>query len=197
MKTIKLLLLLLIFGSCEKSNFEIPKHEPVTITPNNSHRHNQDCFTIWGKWELIGSSMYLTNLETNEEWVESQFGNGGGLGSLRYYEPLYDFEVLEKNKTTWFFSPPNNIPGIGRFVLNQDSLNVYGLNVTSSNYTIIENFNSLSVEDLLLGGSSRNISPFFSGDCRRMEVMTQEVYENIDGYNHHYYSILQFLKKKS
>lgn len=80
-------------------------------------------------------------------------------------------------------------------MLNGDTVNVYGLSVTNSNYTIIENPLSLSVDDLLLGGSSRNIIPVFKNNCNRMEVRVQEVYENIDGFNYYYYSILKFKKK--
>ena len=195
MKIIKLILLILIFTSCEKYNFE-PQNVNITETNTHpNHIHNDNCFTIGGKWVLLDAEMHVTNLETSELWVEKQFGSSGNVGSLRYNEPLYDFEVLEKGKTEWFFKPPTTIPGVGEFILNNDTINVYGLNVTSSNYTIIENPISLSVGDLLLGGSSRNITPYFSGKCNRMEVIVQEVYENINGYNYYYYSILKFKKK--
>jgi len=194
MKIIKLIFLLLILGSCEKSNFEIPVDDPVIITPNNSHNHNQTCFTIWGEWVLVGSRMYLTNLETGEEWVENQFAYGDSVGSLRYLNNTYELELLEKNKTIWGFTKPNNIPGISEFILNGDSLVTYGLNVTNSNYTIIEHPSTNNVNDLLLGGSARNITPIFNNHCKTLEILIQESYENINGYNHHYYSILKFKK---
>ena len=194
MKIIKLILILLVFSSCQKENFVPLPQEPVTTTQTNSHIHNQNCFTIWGDWKLVDAKMYLVNLETGEEWVDSQFGYNDGLGSLRYGAPMYELEVLEKNKTVWEFNKPNNIPGVGEFVLNDDTLDVYGLNVTNSNYTIIESPTTNNTNDLLLGGSARNISPTFNNKCKTMEITIQEVYENINGYNHYYYSILKFKK---
>ena len=196
MKILKLALLIIIFGSCEKENYNPPLQEPTYQTQVNNHAHSENCFTINGNWVLLDAEMYVTNLETGEFWVEGQFGSSD-VGSLRYNEPLYDFEVLERGKTEWSFTQPNVIPGVGVFMLNNDTVNIYGLNVTNSNYTIIENSLSLSVGDLLLGGSSRNITPYFNGKCNRMEVVVQEVYENINGYNYYYYSILKFKKKNS
>ena len=197
MKIMKLIILFLIFTSCEKYEFE--PQDIVETNDTNIHvqtnNNNNNCFTIRGKWVLLDAEMHVTNLETDEFWVEKQFGSSGNVGSLRYNEPLYDFEVLKKGKTEWFFKPPTTIPGVGEFILNGDTINVYGLSVTNSNYTIIEHPLSLSVEDLLLGGSSRNIIPVFKNNCNRMEVRVQEVYENIDGFNYYYYSILKFKKK--
>ena len=48
MKIIKLILILLVFSSCQKENFVPIPQEPVTTTQTNSHIHNQNCFTIWG-----------------------------------------------------------------------------------------------------------------------------------------------------
>lgn len=192
MKITKLILLLLIFTSCEEYNYEPVHQEPTT--PSNNHNHNQSCFTIWGDWVLLGAKMHITNLETGEEWVDNQFGYGDTVGSLRYFEPIHNIELLEKNKTVWGFRRPNSIPGISEFILNMDTLGVYGLNVTSSNYTVIEHPSTNNVNDLLLGGSARNITPIFNNHCKTLEILTQESYENINGYNHHYYTILKFKK---
>jgi|TARA_R110000782_G_scaffold35082_1_gene84024 hypothetical protein len=192
MKIIKLILLLLIFTSCEEYNYEPIHQEPNT--PSNNHNHNQTCFTIWGDWELLDAKMYVTNIETGEEWVDNQFGYGDTIGSLRYYEPIHNIEILEKNKTVWGFRRPNSIPGISEFILNMDTLEVYGLNVTNSNYTVIEHPSTNNPNDLLLGGSARNITPIFNNHCKTLEILTQESYENINGYNHHYYTILKFRK---
>ena len=194
MKIIKLLILILIFTSCQKEDFQPIPQEPITTTPNNSHNHNQDCFKIWGDWKLIGAKMYLTNLETGDEWVDNQFSYGDSIGSLRYTNSIYELEILEKNKTTWKFIKPNNIPGMGFFILNQDTVDMYGLNVTNSNYTIVEHPTTNNVNDLLLGGSARNITPIFNNHCKTLEILTQEVYESINGYNHYYYSVLKFKK---
>lgn len=196
MKIIKLLILILIFSSCEKEPFEPIPPKPVTTTHTNTHSHNQDCFTIWGDWKLIDAKMYLTNIETGEEWVENQFGYGDSIGSLRHTDPIYELELLEQNKTTWKFKRPINIPGISEFTLNNDTIDVYGLNVTNSNYSIIEHPTTNNVDNLLLGGSARNITPIFDDRCKTLEIIVQEVYENINGYNHYYYTILKFKKRQ-
>ena len=194
MKIIKLLILILLFGSCKQEPFKPIPPNPVTTTPTNNHNHNQNCFNLWGDWKLLDAKMYVTNIETGEEWVEGQFGYGDTIGSLRYFDPIYEMELLEKNKTIWSFKKPNSIPGISEFILNMDTLDVYGLNVTNSNYTIIEHPTTNNVEDLLLGGSARNVTPIFNNHCKTLEIYTQEVYENINGYNYNYYTILKFKK---
>ena len=194
MRILKILILVLLFGSCEKEPFTPPIQEPVTTLPTNSHSHNENCFTIWGSWELLDAKMYLTNLETGDEWTENQFTYNDTIGSLRYLNPTYELELLEKNKTVWRFKKPNNIPGMSEFILNRDTIDTYGLNVTNSNYSIVEHPTTTNVGNLLLGGSARNVTPIFNNHCKTLEIIVQEAYENINGYNHHYYTILKFKK---
>ena len=181
---------LVSLSSCVKEDYCPLPPEPVVET---GHVHNHSCYKLWGRWKLIGAEMYLTNLSTTQEWSEDLF-EYDNINSLRYSGPMYDFEVIEKNVTVWRFKRPYSVPGVGEFILNSDTLNPYGLNVTTSNYTIIEHPTTDNENDLLLGGSSRPIQPYFDGDCHILQVTVQETYENINGYNHRYHTILKFKK---
>ena len=106
---------------------------------------------------------------------------------------MYEFEELIKNYTNWCFHLPLSIPGMGDFVLNNDTLQPYGLSTTVNNMTITE---PLVGSYLLLGGSGRPVLyEILDYDDEIIMVTIQESYENIHGYNHRYYSKLKFKKQ--
>tara|TARA_R110000823_G_scaffold257005_3_gene378813 strand:- start:6741 stop:7145 length:405 start_codon:yes stop_codon:yes gene_type:complete len=133
----------------------------------------------------------MENLETGEssELFHFQYSD---TSSLRYDGSMYEFEDIIKKNTTWCFDFPLGIPGVGNFILNSDSLYPYGLSVTSNNITVTE---PLIGSYLLLGGSSRPLLyEIVSLENEIVNFYVQETYENIDGYNHRYYSKLKFKK---
>ncbi len=189
MKNIIKLLCVLLLVSCEKETFYIPCDNPQPTTQNPTQPNNEEF--IDGCWLLKGGKMYMENLETLEVTELPHFMMGD-TSSLRYGNPMYEFEVVIRNSTSWCFNLPQNIPGMGDFVLSGDSLTPYGLSVTGSNITVTE---PLGGGYLLLGGSGRPIlyEVVDFGENIIM-VYVQESYENIDGYNCKYYSKLKFKK---
>jgi len=189
MKYIYQLLLILILCSCEK---EYPLIECNTEYPTTQEIGEVLDFNyLNGDWLLVDGTMFINNLDLDISYEIFHFG-GGPTSSLRYQSPSYDFESITRYQTSWSFKLPNNIPGFGSFVMNNDSVSPYGLNVSENHITVIE---SIVGSELLLGGSSRplvikNID--IVNDI--IDVLVQETYELIDGYNHHYYSVLTFKK---
>ena len=189
MKNIINLLLVIFLVSCDKEPLYIPCTEtyPTTQNPVDYVEEN----FIDGCWLLEGGMMYMENLETYE-LTELQHFNVSDTSSLRYGGTMYNFESVVRNSTSWCFSLPSNIPGVGSFILNNDSLLPYGLSVTSNNVTVTE---PLIGSYLLLGGSARPIM-YDIVDLKNkiIVVKIQETYENIDGYNYRYHSKLKFKK---
>lgn len=189
MKNIIKLLCCLLLVSCET--------EPLYIPCNTQYPTNQnptsyvDVNFLDGCWNLLGGELYMENLETGEstELLHFQYSD---TSSLRYNGSMYEFEDIIKKNTSWCFDFPVNVPGMGSFVLNSDSLYPYGLSVTSNNITITE---PLVGSYLLLGGSSRPlVYEIISLENKIVNFYVQETYENIDGYNCRYYSKLKFKK---
>ena len=144
-----------------------------------------------GDWLLINGRMFMENLDLNVSTTQYHF-SGGPTSSLRYGTPLYSFETIIQYKTTWSFDFPGSVPGVGEFILNSDSLVPYGLNVHNSYLTIIESVNG---NQLLLGGSSRPITiKQIDYDNEIIKLLVQEAYQQINGYDYRYYSILTFKK---
>lgn len=175
MKKIILLLFVLLSFSCEKQELpEVskPKVEELPIT-----------ISYQGKWLLVDGKMYVSNLETNEKKVYNHFNINKTISSLRYYGSLFEFENLEVNKTTWTFISPNFIPGVGEFILNEDTLKKFGFNVTKNFCSIIEHPKS-NLNNLQLGGSARPIRAFIRNhEDKSVYFYVQEAYISIDGYN--------------
>ncbi len=184
------LLVVIFFVSCEKETFVIPCDNTYPTTQNPSN-YVEDNF-IDGCWLLVDGEMYLENLETTELNIINHFSDSD-TSSLRYESSMYEFEELIKNYTNWCFYLPLNIPGMGDFVLNNDTLQPYGLSVTTNNMTITE---PLVGSYLLLGGSGRPVLyEILDYNDEIIMVTIQESYENIHGYNHRYYSKLKFKKQ--
>ena len=186
---IKILCIVLLSVSCETEPISIPCTTPYPITQNPLTY--TDVHLIDGCWELLGGKMYVENLETGESYELFHF-QYSDTSSLRYNGSMYEFEDIIKKNTSWCFDFPLEVPGMGDFVLNNDSLYPYGLSVTSNNITITE---PLVGSYLLLGGSSRPLLyEIVSLENKIVNFYVQETYENIDGYNHRYYSKLKFKK---
>jgi hypothetical protein len=178
--------LILTFGftSCTKPE-DLP--QPMEIEEVETV---DETISVFGEWVLIGGNMYLENLETGETTVIPHFGGSTTVSSLRYEGSLYDIEDLVVNTTTWTFIAPPSIPNTGEFWLNNDSANPYGLNLTSSNMTIVEN----STGTQKLGGSARPLSAYSNGIPNQANFYIQETYTSINGANYKYYNELTFEK---
>ena len=117
------LLVVIFLVSCEKEPFIIPCDNTYPTTQNPNTYIEEDF--IDGCWLLVDGEMYLENLETTELNIINHFSDSD-TSSLRYESSMYEFEELIKNYTNWCFYLPLNIPGMGDFVLNNDTLHPYG-----------------------------------------------------------------------
>ena len=134
--------------------------------------------------------MYLTNLDFDVTDTLFLFSNTT-TSSLRYGGSYYEFEDITLNNTKWLFDYPENTPGIGYFILDGDSINPYGLNVTTNNLTVLENM----VGPQQMGGSSRPIHYEMVNPQKTIVfIEVQHTYENINGFNSYYYTKLKFKK---
>jgi len=186
----KILLLILVLVSCTKEPMYIPCTTTYPTTQNNGEYVHTNF--LEGCWKLIGGTMYIENLDT-EETSEQFLFDSGVQSSLRYDGiSLYSIETLVRYETVWCFDFPKDVPGAGTFTLNSDSIYPYGLYVTNNNITITED---VSGTYSLLGGSSRPIQyEIVNKQNKIINIYVQETYENIYGYNYYYFSKLRFKK---
>ena len=96
--------------------------------------------------------------------------------------------AIEASVTTWEF--------VGtEFILDNDSIQPYGLSVNNIGWSIVEH-PTATAATMQLGGSSRPLSAVVESYGDNIVVFTvQEGYASIDGYNCTYYSELRFQKQ--
>ena len=180
--------LVLTLTSCHKEVIQ-PNSQPTVLVDQE--------IGLYGEWLLVGGSMYMENLETGKKTKYDHFGPGKTISSLDYNGSDLDIEVIEVNVTTWSFYQPLVVPGYGRFALNGDTLNLYGLNVTKHNWTIMENPQA-TMSTMQMGGSSRPINAKICDySDSTVYFYVQEGYTSIDNENYSYISELKFKKIKS
>ena len=191
MKSFIYLILLVVLSltvSCKKENIQ-PNVKPEVEQAQE--------IRIYGKWLLIGGSMYMTNMETNVKTKYDHFGPNKTISSLDYDGADIEFEIIELNITTWSFYQPPSVPGFGEFVLNGDLVNPYGFYVTNNNWTIMEHPQS-TASNMQMGGSSRPISAtIHSYSDSIVYFYVQNGYTSIDNQNYSYFSELKFQKVES
>jgi hypothetical protein len=180
--------LVLTLTSCHKEVIQ-PNSQPTVLVDQE--------IGLYGEWLLVGGSMYMENLETGKKTKYDHFGPGKTISSLDYNGSDLDIEIIELNVTTWSFYQPLVVPGYGRFALNGDTLNLYGLNVTKHNWTIMENPQA-TMSTMQMGGSSRPINAKICDySDSTVYFYVQEGYTSIDNENYSYISELKFKKIKS
>lgn len=180
--------LVLTLTSCHKEVIQ-PNSQPTVLVDQE--------IGLYGEWLLVDGSMYMENLETGKKTKYDHFGPGKTISSLDYNGSDLDIEVIEVNVTTWSFYQPLVVPGYGRFALNGDTLNLYGLNVTKHNWTIMENPQA-TMSTMQMGGSSRPINAKICDySDSTVYFYVQEGYTSIDNENYSYISELKFKKIKS
>lgn len=191
MKSFIYLILLVVLSltvSCKKENIQ-PNVKPEVEQAQE--------IRIYGKWLLIGGSMYMTNMETNVKTKYDHFGPNKTISSLDYDGADIEFEIIELNVTTWSFYQPPSVPGFGEFVLNGDLVNPYGFYVTNNNWTIMEHPQS-TASNMQMGGSSRPISATIHSYSDSIVCFyVQNGYTSIDNQNYSYFSELKFQKIES
>jgi hypothetical protein len=174
----------LFLFSCQKENIE------PTTPPAEAKQE----IGLYGKWLLIGGTMYIENLETNKKVKYSHFGSNRPVSSLNYNGINFNIELLEINVTTWSFYRPPLVPGFGRFALNNDTLNLYGFYVTKNNWTIMENPQS-TISTMQMSGSAKPIyAEIFNFSDSIVNFYIQEAYTPINNQNCRYISELKFKK---
>jgi hypothetical protein len=178
----------LVLVSCKKENLKPNSQIPTQV--------NQE-IRLYGKWLLVGGSMYVENMETGEKTKYDHFGPGKTTSSLNYDGSVFAIEVIELNTTTWSFYEPPAVPGFGDFVLNGDIQHPYGFYVTKNNWTIMEHPQSTS-GNMQMGGSSRPISASICNySDSTVYFYVQEGYTSINNQNYTYISELKFKKIES
>jgi hypothetical protein len=167
------------------------------IEPNVQPEPQIESIRLYGKWLLVGGSLYLENLETHQKTKYDHFGPGKTTSSLDLGGADIEFESIELNSTTWSFYQPYSVPGYGKFVLDSDTLMPYGFYVTKNNWTIIEDPQSTQ-SNMQMGGSSRPISAVICDySDSTVYFYVQEEYTSINNMNYKYLSELKFRKVES
>ena len=172
-----------------KKEIMYPPCTPTEYSDNSTDYSN--IHLLDGSWRLTWGVMYMENLDTGEEEEVFLF-NGDPVSSLRYEGSMYNFETLVRYETIWTFNFPEEVPGMGTFCLDNDSIQPYNLYVTENNLTVCEH---ISGQYTLLGGSSRPMRYEVLDNLNEIiNFYVQETYTNINGYNYRYYSKLRFKK---
>ena len=150
--------------------------------------------SLWGKFLIIDAVMYVDNHETGQKIKYNHFGPNKDTSSLRWGGPMFEFEKIQKNHTTYSFYSPLNFPGTGKFVLNDDTTKHYGVSIMGWNKAIVED-PVYGMSQQLLGGSSRPFSGQILNYYDKTVVMQiQEMEGSINGYNCRYWTQLTLKK---
>jgi len=179
-KLLFVLALTLTFASCQKENIQPNPVEVVEIEESG--------IDLYGEWVLLDGQMFIENMETGANTVYDHFSPTKPTSSLRYEGAQFEFETIEASVTTWEF--------VGtEFILDNDSIQPYGLSVNNIGWSIVEH-PTATAATMQLGGSSRPLSAVVESYGDNIVVFTvQEGYASIDGYNCTYYSELRFQKQ--
>lgn len=181
-------LLILTFISCKK--------DVITPTTANEVVTPVDSLKLDGEFILVSGKMYLDNLEDGSKIVYNHFDITKSRSSLRYGGSIIPFEDIIKDTTTWSFYFPKTYPNIGKFVLNEDTLNPLGLNVTAHNLTIIES-PSATTGSTQLNGSARPIDiVLYDAKLKLIKIYVQEQYMSIGNSNYKAFNELVFKQIK-
>jgi len=187
-KIIYFFVLIFVISSCEKE----PIYPTDQLPSNVPSISNEVGIGSWGRFVIVGGTMYVTNNETGQKIYYDHFGENKDSSSLRWGGSYFDIESIVRNQTSFSFWKPIGFPGYGRFVLNDDTTKKYSVYYIGNYRTIVED--PLSTE-LMMGGSARP----FSGQTLSLEdsliaIHIQESQGSIAGYNSKYWTRL-ILKK--
>lgn len=183
MKKVIFLVSISILVSCKK---DIKQPDPVSEPPKQ--------LSVNGKWQLMSGIIYMENLDTHVKTQYNHFDATKLTSSLRYEGALYPIETLTVNVTTWSIYSPATVPNYGKFALNGDTLNPYGLYVTASNMTVVES-PTATVATMQMGGTSMALNITTSDYNNKIADFTVfDSYVTINNQNYEYFSVLKFKK---
>ena len=149
----------------------------------------------WGEFLITDAVMYVEDHETGAKTMYQHFGPNKDTSSLRWGGSQFEIETIIKNKTTYSFWKPLSYPGVGKFVLNEDTTKHYGVQYTGMYRSIIEDPNSTGQ---LMGGSARPFSgQTISTNDNTVAIQIEEVEGSINGHNCRYWTQLTIKKIKS
>ncbi len=149
----------------------------------------------WGQFVIVDAVMYVENKETGAKTKYQHFSPTKSRSSLRWDGSQFDIENIIKDTTTYSFWKPLNFPGIGKFVLNDDTTHYYGVQYTGMYRTIVEDPTHGQQN---IGGSARPFSgQTISVASQTIAIEIEEMEGSINGYNCRYWTQLTLRKIKS
>ena len=187
MKRIIYGLLIIILISCKKE-IVTPVTEPAP--------QELDSLSMNGEFILISGKMYMESLEDGSKIAYNHFDSIKSRSSLRYSGSIIPLETIIKDTTTWSFYFPKKIPNVGKFVLNEDTLNPMGLNVTTNYISIIESPDAINGNSQLNGSARPLQITLFDAKLKLIKIYVQEQYMSIGNSNYRAFNELVFKKIK-
>lgn len=180
----------LLFGVSCKKEYPYPDKDYPNIVPAAiDYTHN---ILPWGKFLIIDAVMYVDNHETGEKTMYHHFSPNKDTSSMRMGGSLFEIETIIKNYTTYSFWKPINYPGVGKFVLNDDTTKFYGVQYMGKNRSIIEDPTHGQQN---MGGSAR---PFYGQttdfDNQIVSIEIENIEGSLNGYNCSYWTLLTLKK---
>jgi hypothetical protein len=165
-----LVLLSIIFTSCQKKNIE-------PINPQTTIENPANVNPIGYEWELYSGRVFVKNLDNNTTFYYDHFGPNKNSSNLDIFTPSWlPIDIVTKGLTTWKFTSSN------QFILDGGS--TYNYNVNTNGI-----FNVYGLEN----GSQRNIEVLKSTD-NYMDVKVRESVGSDGVYNYSFYTVLTFVK---
>lgn len=186
-----ILCFLSLLASCKKEvvypTSQLPANVPTKDTAS--------CVGGWGKFVIIDATMWVENKETGVKTVYQHFSPTKSRSSLRWGGSLFAIEDIIKDTTTYSFWKPIHFPGIGKFVLNDDTSHYYGVNFIGHYTTIVEDPTHGQQN---MGGSARPFSGITLDYANQIVGITIEEMEgSINGENCRYFTELTLKKIQS
>ena len=179
MKKIFYLFLVLFLFSCEKES----KFASDTYNYNFTSKEDSKKISRWGKFLVIGGTMFINNNETGEMVKYNHFDSLKTVSSLRWGGGYFEIENIEKDVTTYSFYKPFNYPGNGRLIIDDDSTKHYMVNYIGMNSTIIEDPVE-GMQQQMMGGSSRPFTLYvIDYENKILGMRINQIECSINGYN--------------
>ena len=179
----------ILLSSCKKASIK-PTDELPAVVPTLGI--DSGAIGGFGKFVIIDAVMYVDNHETGVKTVYQHFSSTKSRSSLRWGGSQFDIENIIKDTTTYSFWKPSSYPGIGKFVLNDDTTKYYGVNYVGLNRSIVEDPTHGQQN---MGGSARPFSGQVKSKANNtIVIQIQEVEGSINGENCRYYTQLTLKK---
>ena len=186
-----MVLIVLLFSSCEKTEMNDPSKDDGTEVPSLD---NGETIDRWGVFLIIDAVMYVENLTTGEKWFYNHFSLSKSRSSLRWGGSIFDIEEIIQDTTTYTFYKPTSYPGNGCFILNGDKAKHYMVHYIGLYTTIIED-PVYGFEEQLISGSARPFSgQVWDADEQTIAIQIQETIETINGEDVRYWTQLKLKK---